>query len=225
MKKRLLKGLALAVVGSLMMVSGALAESLDYYTGNTSDSSYGDNGAEYFTLTDLTIPRSTPTIQLSSDIVSVYGHDYTVGMYSWDGASITSTLRILDSYMGYLASNVIFDLEAGTATSSVETAQMDTTFGFFIQFYTDDGSGILSSETYYTDDALGLGDAFSTFYDMNGIASVNFAEVALGIGGAGTQGHALVSVDDIAPVPEPATMLLFGAGLAGLAGLRRRAKQ
>ncbi|WP_136808674.1 PEP-CTERM sorting domain-containing protein [Desulfosediminicola flagellatus] len=33
------------------------------------------------------------------------------------------------------------------------------------------------------------------------------------------------SGDDISPVPEPTTMLLFGAGLAGLAGISRRKRK
>jgi hypothetical protein len=32
----------------------------------------------------------------------------------------------------------------------------------------------------------------------------------------------VVMVESVQPIPEPATMLLFGAGLAGLAGLRYR---
>ncbi len=42
---------------------------------------------------------------------------------------------------------------------------------------------------------------------------------------AGIKGEIRINANSVAPVPEPATMLLFGAGLAGLAGTRFRRKK
>jgi hypothetical protein len=60
------------------------------------------------------------------------------------------------------------------------------------------------------------------------LASVDWAVidlVALGIGSTNIDKISHITGFDGTPVPEPTTMLLFGTGLAGLAGMVRRRKE
>ena len=62
--------------------------------------------------------------------------------------------------------------------------------------------------------------------DWNGtddIVMTGFWPEVAGAGGAGSISHVAI-FGASAPIPEPATMLLFGTGLIGLAGLRLRRK-
>jgi hypothetical protein len=60
----------------------------------------------------------------------------------------------------------------------------------------------------------------SSFEDV--IASINTGELRIGIHVQGFASGASESYVNTAPVPEPATMLLLGTGLLGLAGFRKK---
>lgn len=224
--KKFSKILVFSVLAVLLMTGSAMAITLDYFTGVPGDSVYNDTNAEYVYLTDLTVPESAPMIELSSSILSIYNHDYQVGIFEYDfNTNTLADLIVLDTYQNVTSSSVIFDSNTGIVTSLLDSQLMGTTFGFFLQFYTGVGTGILSNEVYFSDPNVPLnygGDQFSIFYDPAGLASASYAEVALGLGSTGSQGHALVSVDDVAPISEPATMLLLGSCLIALVGISRK---
>ena len=233
MKKAIAKGLALAFVGSLFVAGNAMALPVGFsfsgsftltdsdttdsstfldrisfssYTGigsgtiwpgqflPSTDGIFSDAGLEYVQIADLYMDESNPFAFTSST--------YAGGFKLYDdngdlllSADLTPGELVVEGATGDINTN--FAMNLGNITAGINYTS-GTSF-IVDSFLAAPGAATTLSLNYF------VGDLGGAIENKEGYTSV-------------TAGYTGVA----APVPEPATMLLFGSGLAGLAGYRRK---
>ncbi len=230
MKKTLAKGLALAVVGTALAVGSAWATSIDFsFSGNyiltdsggspsydtitftathgpgsgevssyhpVTDPVFSDSGSEYVALATLTLDESNP-------------YNFSPTMY-YDGFKLFDDNGIL-----LMQGN----LEAKSLEINNSGGQINSVFAGNIYDIAPGPSYSLGTSP--------IVDAFLNPYNPGGAITItlqfsgDLGEL-ITMGTANDDQYTGTYSGTAAPVPEPATMLLLGSGLAGLAGVGRK---
>ena len=225
MKNMWLKSAILAVAGVGLLAGSALATPIELISNGDFDAGL----SSWVTHGDVSVANAGPFASAQG----MNGNYALLGLHTTSG---NSTLRQDFDVTGIDEITVSFNWAFDYWDNSYSA---DDTF---LSFVRQDGNPAMritmvdlqTQGTFWNPDINLAYGTFSQTYDISGYTT-DEARLIFRLkeeadnnwlsGTASLAGIDNVSITGTAPVPEPATMLLFGTGLAGLAGVARRKKK
>lgn len=152
---------------------------------------------------------STVTYNIAiDDIADLYAYQFSI---NYDARYLRALNVTEGAFLGTAGSTV-------SGVLGMDTGLIDFVYGSLLGPTPGaSGSGLLASITF---EAIGAGTSALSFADVIFLNSVG--DDIAGLSALSGQGIVLAEPGGPVDVPEPASVLLFGAGLAGAAALRRR---
>lgn len=150
--------------------------------------------------------------------------NYTSGVTDFDSftATTTHTSRPGTDYVSYGFGSVTYDL--GQSYLIEDVAFWNFGGGFANPDFAVTAFDLHGDATFLGNYNPSLGGGLPDIFSFGPIWAQTFQIDIISSGGASGFGIGEVAFGASTPVPEPASMLLFGAGLAGLVGTRMRKK-